>query len=277
VNDATAPPKAEAPRKELWRRIASALVLMPIAVAADYLGGAYFFALVLAAAILMAWEWAGMGSAGRIDTRGRLLIAAIVGTLLLGWFTKGLALGLAALGCIGLYFCAAGARGRWLAGGLAYVAIATLSLLALREPEAIGALTILWLFVVVWGTDVAAYFTGRALGGPKLAPRISPGKTWSGLAGGATAAVAGGAIFAALVGASAVWVALISLGLALASQAGDLFESWVKRQHGVKDSGRLIPGHGGVLDRVDGLVAGAVALEFIELVAGRPVLEWSSL
>jgi phosphatidate cytidylyltransferase len=130
-------------------------------------------------------------------------------------------------------------------------------------------LTMMWLFAVVWAADICAYFTGRLIGGPKLAPKISPKKTWAGLWG----AVAGGFIIgiaAAYAGGSASLFLAAALGaiLALVEQGGDLFESALKRHHGVKDSGRLIPGHGGVLDRVDGLVAAALFLALV-ILAGK--------
>jgi phosphatidate cytidylyltransferase len=127
----------------------------------------------------------------------------------------------------------------------------------------------LFLFATVWATDILAYFVGRAIGGPKLAPSISPGKTWSGAIGGAVAGAAAGLVVAAAMGsASLAWIGLIAIVLSVVSQAGDLFESSVKRRNGVKDSGSLIPGHGGVMDRVDGLVAAAFALYVIGWLTG---------
>ncbi len=124
---------------------------------------------------------------------------------------------------------------------------------------------------MVWSTDIAAYFNGRALGGPKLAPRFSPGKTWSGAIGGAAAAVAGGILVASLVVAPGGWmVPAVALLLSVVAQAGDLGESWVKRRFGAKDSGTLLPGHGGVLDRVDGLVAAAALLYVLGAIVAGP-------
>jgi phosphatidate cytidylyltransferase len=117
---------------------------------------------------------------------------------------------------------------------------------------------------VVWATDICAYFVGRAVGGPKLAPSISPGKTQSGALGGTVGGVVAGLLLATGAGAgNLATLGLVALVLSVISQAGDLFESWVKRQHGAKDSSTLIPGHGGVMDRVDGLVAAALALYVI--------------
>ena len=144
-------------------------------------------------------------------------------------------------------------RSFWALGGLIYIGVATATLVALREiSELYLVLTVIG---IVIATDTGAYFAGRTFGGPKIAPKISPSKTWSGLAGGMMAA----AILASAVGshfeAFALWQPLIGGGLAVVAQAGDFFESWMKRRAGVKDSGSLIPGHGGLLDRADGLLA----------------------
>ena len=154
----------------------------------------------------------------------------------------------------------------------AYSIAAVLALLWLRHQPLLGRETILWIVVCVWATDVGAYFLGSLAGGAKLAPRISPSKTWSGLVGGmcfsAVASSASGLVFDA--GDTPV-LALAGLGIALVAQAGDLFESAAKRAVGVKDSGRLIPGHGGLLDRIDGLIAVLVAVAALRLMIGG---EW---
>ena len=160
----------------------------------------------------------------------------------------------------------------WLAIGLVYIAAPCIALVWLRaEPH--GRETIIWLLAVVWATDIGSYFAGRRLGGPKLAPRISPGKTWSGLAGGVVCAAAVGLVAAALPGVAHPWrLAVTSALLALVAQGGDLWESMVKRRFHAKDSGALIPGHGGVLDRLDGLMAAAVVTA--ALVVGEDMLAW---
>ena len=158
----------------------------------------------------------------------------------------------------------------WSWGGVAYVSLTCLSLIQLRSPELGGSLPLLlYLLVVVWATDIGAYFAGRSIGGPKLAPRISPKKTWAGLAGGIIAAMAVGGILGFFFPFPESFVQAAWLGalLAIISQMGDLFESWMKRQAGVKDSGNLIPGHGGILDRVDGFTFAAPALMVIYLIA----------
>jgi phosphatidate cytidylyltransferase len=140
---------------------------------------------------------------------------------------------------------------RWALIGIVYLGVPAVAFLALRDlPN--GMQLVFWLVIVVVATDVFAYLTGRSLGGPKLAPKISPGKTWSGLVGGTPGALILGAAVASMVGWSWLQGGLFALILALVAQSGDLFESFIKRRAGVKDSGRLIPGHGGVLDRFDG-------------------------
>ena len=151
----------------------------------------------------------------------------------------------------------------------AYGLAALLALLWLRHQPAFGRETILWVLICIWATDIGAYFVGRTAGGAKLAPRISPGKTWSGLIGGmAWAAVASAVTGYAFGLGETVHLALAGAALAVVGQAGDLLESAAKRRAGVKDSGRLIPGHGGLLDRIDGLMAVLVAVAVARLVVG---------
>jgi phosphatidate cytidylyltransferase len=147
----------------------------------------------------------------------------------------------------------------WYLGGFLYAALAALALLWVREraDEADGLRLLLWVFIVVWSVDIGAYFSGRAIGGPKLAPSISPGKTWAGFYGGVAAATVLGGAWVLATGLDVVLLLLAPL-FAAAAQGGDLFESWMKRRAGVKDSGRWLPGHGGVFDRVDGLLPVAI-------------------
>jgi phosphatidate cytidylyltransferase len=150
----------------------------------------------------------------------------------------------------------------WAVGGLAYAAPVALVPIVVRDRPDLGLAGILWIFAVVWATDIAAFFVGRRLGGPKLWPRVSPGKTWSGFAGGLVAGTLAGlavVLFAAQAGAplpASLPLLVVAAALAsIASQLGDLGESALKRKCSVKDSGHLIPGHGGVMDRLDGFVA----------------------
>ena len=223
----------------LGLRVLSGLVLVPIALGLAYAGGAAFNLFVLLAAALMADEWRRLCS---VD-------ASASG--------------------------AAHRRWLWLAAGAVYIAVPCIAIIWLRSDAAVGRQTILWLFAVVWATDIGAYFAGRGIGGPKLAPRISPAKTWAGLLGGMVCAALVGAATALLLDLSrAVPLIVISGLLAVVAQAGDLLESMVKRRFGVKDSGHLIPGHGGVLDRLDGLLTAAPAVAALTLVTGEGVLAW---
>lgn len=163
----------------------------------------------------------------------------------------------------------------WEMVGVAYVTIMCLSIIRLREETLGGDLSLLlYLLLVVWATDIGAYFTGRQIGGPKLAPAISPSKTWSGLAGGILSACVIGVVLSIffqfpLNVSQALWMSAI---LAIVAQAGDLFESWMKRKAGVKDSGTLIPGHGGILDRVDGFTFSAPLLVILHIIAMNQVV-----
>jgi len=154
----------------------------------------------------------------------------------------------------------------WYLAGFAYALLAAVALLWVRERADHGADLLLWVFIVVWSTDIGAYAVGRAIGGPKLAPAISPGKTWAGLYGGVGAATLLGGGWALFTGLPKVILLLAPL-FAVAAQGGDLFESWMKRRAGVKDSGRWLPGHGGVFDRLDGLLPVAI-LTAVAVMAG---------
>jgi phosphatidate cytidylyltransferase len=155
----------------------------------------------------------------------------------------------------------------WLPSGIAYASIPASSLAYLRGDGDQGLFAIIFLFALVWSTDIFAYFVGRSMGGAKLAPKISPNKTWSGAIGGTAAAVAAGLAVAALTGPIGNPILpFVIVVISVLSQLGDLFESWIKRKFGVKDSGNMIPGHGGVMDRVDGLAVGATALYFVTVI-----------
>lgn len=168
-----------------------------------------------------------------------------------------------------------GGRPAWLASGLLYIVVPCWALLYLRADPATGATTLFWLLAVVWAADTGAYAAGLLIGGPKLSPRISPKKTWSGLVGGIGSAGVAGAVTAMLLQKQGIlaisgWSAVIG-GVA---QGGDLAESWVKRRFGVKDTSGIIPGHGGLFDRVDGLLAAAVAVAAITLAGKNGFMAW---
>jgi phosphatidate cytidylyltransferase len=245
---------------DLGPRVASAVVLVSMATATAFYGGAVFAAFWLLVACAVVWEWQAL-----IGGERRLARVA------LGWFGLAAAViplhgqapaaGLIALAflCVAVGFLAGPDRRIWASSGVLYAAALVFSVDLLRRSDDKGAIAIAWLFAIVWGADVFAYFGGRLIGGPKLWPRVSAGKTWSGAAVGALSGAALGALVAQLcAGASAAPMFLVSLVAVILSQLGDLFESAVKRRFDVKDSSRLIPGHGGVMDRVDGFIFAAV-------------------
>jgi phosphatidate cytidylyltransferase len=204
----------------LLLRVLSSLVMAPVALGLVYLGGVWFQALVAIVILIGIIEWFSM-CAHEADKSKKLV---------------------------------------WLITGVTYLIICGLCLIWLRQSDDTGLIVVCWLFALVWGTDSGAYLAGSTIGGPKLAPRISPKKTWAGLIGGIVTAAGIGYLAYRYFGASdsAVRIVMISIALAVVSQIGDLIESHAKRHFGVKDSGSIIPGHGGVLDRIDGLAAAAI-------------------
>lgn len=254
----------------LQLRIVSGTALAAVALLATWLGGFPFRLLACLMAAAMFYEVAAMAGIARQPARMALLVALLGVPLVLLLFGAGVSV----VGALILMAAALAAlsdragAGWWGATAVVYAALAALALIGLRNGDLPGLSAMLLLFAVVWATDIAAYAVGRLAGGPKLWPAVSPGKTWSGAAGGLAGAQLAGLLTAALLGIpSGANLILLILGLSAVSQAGDLFESWMKRRLGAKDSGSLIPGHGGVLDRVDGLVAAAVALYVVGLFA----------
>lgn len=266
---AMAPPKADG-GDTLRRRVLSAAVMAPLALAAVWFGGLAFLALILLAAVLLAWEWNGISGGGvlTLAVHGIAAVAAVALVYLnsAGWSLLAVAAGAVAAGIAGF---ATRSGPKWPSLGVVYLTLPCIALVWLRADPALGRETILWLLAVVWATDIGAYFAGRGIGGPKLWPRVSPKKTWSGLLGGAAAAAAVSAAVAFAFGLGGIVVlALVGAVLAVVSQVGDLTESGFKRHFGVKDSSHLIPGHGGVMDRVDGLLIAVPVYALFVLVAG---------
>ncbi|TIU00450.1 MAG: phosphatidate cytidylyltransferase, partial [Mesorhizobium sp.] len=255
----------------LQQRVISAIVMAAATLALTWLGGLPFRLFCAAIAALIFYEWTRMSRAENGATLGFLpevLILVFIGALVAGLPALWLLLLVAAITVIVAVAARLRGAAQWEASGLAYASLSGLSLAYLRGDSHSGLIAILFLFAVVWATDIAAYFVGRRVGGPKLAPSISPGKTQSGALGGAVGGIAAGLVLAIAAGAgNLTMLGLVALALSIVSQIGDLFESWVKRRQGCKDSSNLIPGHGGVMDRVDGLVAAAFALYVIGWIA----------
>lgn len=247
--------------KSVMTRTLSALALAPPVLAAVWMGSPYFEGLILLSAGIMAWEWERVVVKDSFGNAGLALGICNLIAILLLFFNPLFALFAAGLGAmLASMIAPLGARG-WMAGGSFYIFLPLSALLLLRNATD-GQFVIIWLLLVVWATDIGAYAAGLTIGGPKLAPSISPKKTWAGLVGGMVSAGLVAAFAGVWLGAVASFVALFLSGMALAvvAQMGDLFESYFKRRFDVKDSSNLIPGHGGFLDRVDGLLAAAFAL-----------------
>lgn len=258
-------------RSELRLRVQSAIVLIVVVLAATWFGSFAYRLLWVAAASVVLFEWlkvsgSPISAALRIPIWAgfglvavAILFPSIAATPLAGAGNNTL-IALAFSVMLVLAIEAVVDRRGWAAAGLAYALAPAIAFVALRESP-IGLAVTLFLFGVVWGADIFAFFVGRALKGPKLAPRISPGKTWSGALGGVAGALAIAAAVAPFFpGMKALAILPTAALLSVVSQIGDLGESAFKRRFGVKDSGKLIPGHGGVMDRVDALAAAAVAL-----------------
>jgi phosphatidate cytidylyltransferase len=252
-------------------RVISAVVMAAAVLTLTWFGGLPFRLLSVLIAGAVFYEWTRMSR--RSPASGICLLPEALLAILLLALIVGMPAPILLAGIVLAVVIAAGASalrggGQWDASGLAYAALSGFSLAYLRDDDQSGLLAILFLFAVVWTTDIAAYFVGRAVGGPKLAPSISPGKTQSGALGGTIGGILAGLAVAVAAGAeNLMFLAVVALVLSIVSQVGDLFESWVKRRHGRKDSSQLIPGHGGVMDRVDGLVAAAFALYVVGCLA----------
>lgn len=244
--------------------------MIPPVVLAVGLGSPFMEALMTVAAVGMAWEWSRLVERGQFGFGGMAMVTVVVVAIFLAsshspaWgaaFVLGgviLVVGMATL---------AGQRSVSLQGvGTLYVGFPCLALIWLRLDPETGLISVLWLLLVVWATDIGAYVAGSKIGGPKIWTAISPKKTWAGLIGGMVGAALVGGILAGVASEGSIFpTAVISAGLAIVAQAGDFFESGMKRHFGVKDSSNLIPGHGGILDRVDGLITAALAVAGLKL------------
>ena len=265
-------------RSHIKARIISAAVLAPVVIGVIFLGSPWFDALIVLAVALMGFEWGRMAFAGpRIQVfffSGALALVALLTGTSSGGTAVLVMIGGAVAVSVSLLLCG---RNQVLLSVIAFCGIGAtgVGLIWLRGLPEIGIELLIWLLVTVWATDTGAYFSGKTIGGPKLAPQISPGKTWAGLIGGVVLAAAWGAAFSSFseIG-SPFALALMSAVLALFAQAGDLSVSVAKRRFAVKDAGRLIPGHGGLLDRADGLIGTAPLVAAMMALLGGEIPAW---
>jgi phosphatidate cytidylyltransferase len=251
-------------------RALSALVLGPLALLTTWVGDWPFALFWIVAALAVFWEWTSLvvGSSHRLMFSSAAGAIAVAGVLT--WLAKPVvALLMVGLGALAAAIFAPIERRVWVTIGVGYAGAMLLAPMLLRADNTYGFAVIIFLFAIVWTTDVLGYFAGQAFGGPKLLPAVSPNKTWSGAIAGT-----GGAMVIALLVASAfgsfnvLAILVVAFVLSVLSQIGDLYESWVKRQFGAKDASQLIPGHGGVMDRLDGFWAAAVSACIIGVLRG---------
>lgn len=247
---------------ELKNRIVSAIVLAIIALAGTIMGGQIFVLMVSVAGLLIYFEWSrltGMNeSQPASNFAGWITLLAILISLYFGMTVTVFIVMFVGL-VASMLLSQIKYKNIWPAGGVVYAAMPVVALAELRGTSFFGLVAILYIFAVVWATDIFAYFFGRMIGGPKLAPRISPGKTWSGAIFGLTFGTMTGGVVVLLVAMNMSWWAIISACLiSIFSQIGDLFESLIKRRFDAKDSSNLIPGHGGFMDRLDGIIFGVI-------------------
>lgn len=259
-----------------WTRVATSVVIAPVAIAAVYFGFPVFqlFVGLMAAAVI--WEFVHI--VGKAGFPPRAVLALWTTFAAIGLAATNMPLALVVIFVVWLILLFTDERGNRARlsstqTALLYAGLPAVCLVAVREVG--GAETVFWVLVVVWATDIGAYFAGRLIGGPKLAPAISPNKTWSGALGGSLAAILSAVALASALGiSSSLLSVLLALGLSIVSQIGDLAESRFKRVHGVKDSGTWMPGHGGVMDRVDGLWAATPLAALFCAALGGGMASW---
>jgi phosphatidate cytidylyltransferase len=264
---------AASSRSNFGLRIISTAVLAPLALGIAYVGGWAFALFWGAAALVVLWEWSrfvcGDGRRATFFT-GAASLAAATGLLIFaGTGRLGVAVSIVALGAMAAAALVSSQQRLWCAGGVLYAGVVLIAPIVVRADAQFGFIALVFLFAVVWTTDIVAYLAGRAIGGAKLAPAISPNKTWAGAIVGALAAAAVGLVVAGSIGLGhPLPIVLVALMLSMVSQGGDLFESAVKRRFGVKNASEIIPGHGGLMDRLDGFLAAACAGAMLGLLRG---------
>lgn len=279
------PPQGPAPRgrvgKDLLPRLISGVVMAGVALGLTWAGFLPFAAMILLVSCIVAWEWGRVVRGVEFDATMAAHVAAVVAAVaLVTMDLVGLALLALLIGAILVALLAMGHHAAVSALGVAFAGLPAVALIWLRADPNFGLLAVLYVMVIVVVTDTAAYFSGRLIGGPRLWPRISPNKTWAGLAGAVIASAVAGFLYAqAVTGAHPERLALLGGIVAVVAQAGDLAESALKRRFGAKDASNIIPGHGGVMDRIDGLVTASVfAAIFAAIInvmePARALLQW---
>lgn len=253
---------------DLKVRLLSGVVLAAVALTVDYAGRIPFAVLVALLSIVMCWEWGRL--VRRQGSDAALIVHAGAVLLAIALAASGFAIFACAIllaGTIAVVPLRLGERAHLSAFGVLYVGLPAVALVWIRGDEPYGTVAIIVIFLAVWCTDTGAYLAGRTIGGARLWPSVSPNKTWAGLAGGVAAGgLACGALAFWIGGASPVGLAVLGAVLGLAAQMGDLGESALKRRYGVKDVSGLIPGHGGFMDRLDGLVSAATVAGLFAIV-----------
>lgn len=271
---------AGTPSRNLLVRVMAAAVLVPLTLVCAYVGGWLWTALVTLAVIGLDIEWLMVvGAAGELRVAASGAVALALNGLFLSLGRLEAAVFVSILGLIGVALLSSQRRG-WTVAGFVYAVAAQFAAVLVRADSEMGFAALVFVLLIVWATDIGGYFAGRGIGGPKLWPKVSPNKTWAGAVGGfaGSLAVAGGFVASGL-GKALPLLALAGV-LSVAGQLGDLFESAVKRRFGVKDSSHLIPGHGGLMDRLDGLVAALVLAVIVGLLRygadgiGRGLMVW---
>jgi phosphatidate cytidylyltransferase len=275
----TAPPVPEAAKtnaglNSLQKRILSAVVLAIPVIVCVSIGSPLIESLVVGAALVLVWEWCRLCSNTFSYRNAALLAAVITAAILTVAFDHAFAaIVVLVAGGIAIHLLTGGHV--WLSVGAFYIGLPCVAVVWLRSDPVLGRETLFWLLALVWASDVGGYVFGRLIGGRKLAPAWSPNKTWAGFAGAAACGAIAGAATALIIKGPSFWP-LVGLSALLggATQGGDLFESWVKRHFGVKDTSALIPGHGGLLDRVDGLLAASALTALLGVIGNGSILRW---
>ena len=255
----------------LYTRAASVMILAPTILLITWIGGGVFFFTLVAVSILLVFEWDKLSGASDTVLKNIGLAILVVGALAAAWWYGYFEAFVVLVAAVTVETALSVYKGRNIslaAFGPVYIIFPILSLMWLRRHPEVGFESVVWLFLVVWATDISAYLIGGLLGGAKLAPNISPGKTWSGSVGGVICAGLVGGLASEYFLESKI-IDTVALGIFLGAfigivaQIGDLGESWLKRRSRIKDSGQLIPGHGGLFDRIDGLIISAPILAFL--------------